>query len=415
MSSAASLIMALLAVPCAGCGAAANQSEYASCLREPKSWGEGMTRTGYVSAFKLENDSSGIGLPASGDPFRATITRHDCKDSLHITGPGVNFEGGPWLPLWDEAFVASYKTNRLAFAYYAAEHEAYVWLDGARKGPYHDISVSPRFSDNGEHVAYLVHELDGSFTLHADGKAITNHPPVSTWPFLYVLDDGRLAAPTYDRYQTRQILVGDYRSPPLDELCNNWAFQPGPAGHWGFAAKKKGKWVTVIDGAELDVEGIPSRCDIHFSKDGRHAGYVVQPVSGEPASKRGVVLDGVYHPELERASELVFQGDFAVATVEERRPSDGVSFHVLHLVGQPTPKVAPTRDDYEPPPAPSSPAWVQIQIGDSLGPRLDHLDWQSLSMDPDGRIRYRGLRASGPVELVDNVVQPPKAKAAIAE
>jgi hypothetical protein len=196
-------------------------------------------------------------------------------------------------------------------------------------------------------------------------------------------------------------------------------FQVGQLGQWGFSAKAGGKWISVVNGAMLGIGGIPSRCEIRFSEDGRRYGYVVHPVAGDPASKRGVVLDGVHHPELELASDLVFvESGLAIATVEEHGLPGGATEQVLHVVGQPTPEVPPTRDDYEPSPMPntSSRTWVRVQIGESLGPRMDRVDMKSISLDPDGRIRYRGHRTSGPVDLVDNVVQKrAPARATVAE
>lgn len=402
-----------------GCGAANDQSTYASCLREPRSWGEGATRTGQISAFRMENDYSSYGSPEG--VFRASITRSSCKDSLHVTGPGVDFQGGPWLPLWESGFAANYKKNRLAFAYYTGEHRAFVWIDGAVRGPYHEISVSPRFSESGEHVAYLVTEPDGTFTLHTDQRRTTHHPRVSDWPFLYVLDDGRLAASSYQKGEKDPkiiVVVGDYNSAPMDELCSNWGFQPGPKGHYGFAAKLQGRWITIIDGEKVPVSGLPSRCEIKFSEDGRRSGYVSTAVAGEPASKQGLVLDRVYHPELEQATDFVFQGAIPVATMEDKRAAGGTK--VLVLVGFPTPGVAPSPDDAAPARAPD-PEGVyprpstRVKIGDSVGPKLDVFEWKTLAVDEAGHVHYQGERSGVKVDLVDNVIQsPPKAGPAVA-
>jgi hypothetical protein len=86
--SSLTLLLPVIASPgCAGAGAGAgagNRSTYESCLREPRSWGEGATRMGYVSAHKLEIESYGYGHgPGSPESrFRALITRKDCKDTL---------------------------------------------------------------------------------------------------------------------------------------------------------------------------------------------------------------------------------------------------------------------------------------------------------------------------------------------
>jgi len=411
LSIASTVTSALLAAMPLGC--ASGSSTYASCLREPSAWGEGATRSGVITARGLDTYDKG----SQENKFVATISRQDCKDSLRVAGPGVDMRGGPWLPLWDEGFTASYKTNRLAFAYYAAEHQAYVWIDGTSRGPYYDIAISPRFSENGEHVAYLVYDSAKEYTLFTDGRAIKNHPRISDWPFLYVLDDGRVAAPSYREDKSIVIIVGEsYKSPPLEDLCQHWGFQAGPRGQWGFAAKSGGAWITVINGTKLDIGGIPSRCEIKFSEDGRHYGYVVLPVAGEPASKRGVVIDGVYHPELELASEVSFPNGVPIATVEERGlPGNGVE-RVLHVVGQPTPTVAPSRDDYEPRQGASERAWMRVKIGTSLGPRVDIVKFDSIAVDAEGHVKYVAERASEPIQFIDNVMQQrPAVKAVIAQ
>lgn len=393
----------------AACGAP-GQSTYASCLREPKSYGEGATRNGHVTSYRIEQEYYLYSAPE--EAFRTTITRSDCKDSLRVKGPGIEFSGGPWLPLWDEGFAANYNTKRLAFAYYAEEHKAYVWVDGKAWGPYHDIMVSPRFSDNGEHVAFVVKEGDGTFTLIADGRRVPNHPMVTSWPFLYVLDDGRLAAPSRRSDQKVEVIVGNYRSPPFDELCGDRGFSPGPKGHYGLTGKVGSSWVTIIDGAEVKTRSLPSHCEIKFSEDGSRSGYLGMAIEKDPASKQGVVIDGVYHPELERASDFAFYGSLPVATKDERRQG-GDTVRTLVVVGTRTPEQPPTEDV---PPAAGAPpqTWIRVRIGDSVGPRLDEVDLKSLKMDDDGRVRYTGRRRGTSFELVDNVVQEAPKPASVA-
>lgn len=394
-----------------GCASTHDQSTYASCLREPRSYGDGETRTGTVTAYRNEKDYSPY--QSVEGVFRTSITREHCKDRVHITGNGVDFQGGPWISVWDEAFAANYKKNRLAFAYYSEEHTAYVWVDGTSRGPYHDISISPRFSESGEHVAYLILESDKSFTLYADDRKIAHHPPISNWPFFYVLDDGRIAAPSYEKDKGYVVQVGDYRSPLFEELCSNGSFQVGPRGHYGFIGKLKGRWTTIIDGVAVKVSGMPSQCQIKFSEDGRRSGYLSMPVEKDPTSKQGVVLDGVLRPELELATEFTFQGSIPMATVEDKLSREG-TVRVLHLVDLPTPAVLPSPDDTAPLPRTDQRTWVRVKIGDSVGPRLDVLEWPTLSVDSGGHVRYQGERGGAKVEVIDNVILGPRKPPSVA-
>jgi hypothetical protein len=89
---------------------------------------------------------------------------------------------------------------------------------------------------------------------------------------------------------------------------------------------------------------------------------------------------------------------------------------VLHVVGQPTPTVAPSRDDYEPRQGASERAWMRVKIGTSLGPRVDIVKFDSIAVDAEGHVKYVAERAGEPIQFIDNVMQQrPAVKAVIAQ
>jgi hypothetical protein len=294
---------------CAGCGAAA-LDVHARCVRDPAGWGDGQPRRGRVGELGFQAEG---GWP-SEDSIRAEIVRKDCLETLTVQGATTPFRGGPYRPLWDEAIVAHHATKRLAVAYEPREDEWFVWLDGRVYGPYEALTLPPRFSRSGEHVAWATRRGDALQTLYVDGRVDSFGPVMNGQPFFYVLDDGRVAAAIRHGEAHHEILVGGYRSGRLEELCYNFGFVVGPKSRWAYTAKKQGIWRTVVDGEELPFRGVPARCNIEFSDDGARYAYLALPVDGEPGSRLAAIVDGKSYGVPEGANDLVFDGQNAFVT-----------------------------------------------------------------------------------------------------
>lgn len=395
----AALAMASSGALAIGCTPAWQRSTYEQCLASPQSWGEGQIRRGELGVNGFLSGQYG----SEDKSFTVSITRKDCLDTVDVRGRGVEFHGGPFRPMWDSAFAVSFETNRLAVAHYTDEHEAWVWLDGERHGPYDGIGIGPRFSRSGAHVAWAA--LEGSAqVLYVDGREVRRGQRLLDFPFFWVLDDGRVAAPLLRSDGKLQFLVGaDYDSGPLDEHCS---FVVGPRSRWAFTAKRDGQWITVIDGKELGVPGVPQNCDVRFSEDGAHFGYLNSTTFGAPRTWAGLVLDGSFIPLAEDASSFDFHGDLPVVKLDKKAGRDHTDWEATFVtVGVETPRAAPTADDYEPDRGYSpGRSWARVKIGDSVGPRFDRI--KDLRRDERGRIRYVGLRHEAPHEVVDNVIVP---------
>ncbi len=399
--AALALATPVLALTLGGCTPAWQRPTYENCVREPRAWGEGSLRRGTITAAGFQEGS----YQASPDELAVTITRSDCLDSVEVRGRGIEFRGGPYRPLWDSAFAFSHESNRLALAHYSAEDEAWVWLDGKRHGPYPGIGIGPRFSQDGTHVAWAT--LDGSDqVLWVDGREVRRGERLLDHPFFWVLNDGRVAAPVLRTDGKHQILIGnDYDSGPFEEHCSSWGFRVGTGHHWAYTIKRSGKWVTVVDGREVNVPGVPGSCDVVFSEGGRW-GYVNLPAPGMPETWRGAVLDGKFLAVEASSATFEFVGELPIVR-GTRKVAPNVEDWEQRTValGVPTPATPPSEDAWEPQRTSISRQWARVQIGASVGPKFDRI--KELAQGPDGSIRYVGLRHETPHIVVDNVIVPP--------
>lgn len=404
-----------LAIGVVGCGAPAwKRPVYDQCLAEPPAFRDGRVRDGVVNSTGF---SEGVYGPVA---VRVTISRTACLDTVDIVGPNVQFHGGPFLPVSDAAFAASDAAGRVAFAYQTEAGEAWVWVDGTRYGPYASIAIGPRFSAEGRHVAWATMDGDEQ-VLFVDGREVRRGRRFGG-SFFWVLDDGRVAAPLLHEDFKFQVVVGnDYDSGVLDEACGSFSFEPGPRGHWGFAAKKDGRWRTIVDGRELPGDGVPSGCHIAFSSDGAHFGYLSMPVAATRHVPTSVVLDGRAFPVDEGAHTFEFVGDLPlVRSSRQLAPNTHDWETLVEIVGAPTPEGPSARDAFEPrADYQGRREWARVKIGDSLGPMFDRVE--GFAREPDGQIRYVGLRGETRLDVVDNRIvpaappRPPLRTPAIAE
>lgn len=385
---------------------------YDQCRAEPSAWGEGSQRRGTVGPFGFVEDRT----TPDDKAFVATITRKHCLDFVEVSGFGRSFRGGPFLPMSDSAFVSSAGAKRLAVAHSTEDGASWVWLDGTQFGPYERLDLHPRFSNDGRHVAWAA--MDGSEqVLFVDGREARRGERLIEAPFFWVLDSGKVAAALLRSDDKKQILVGEYDSGPLDELCDSSGFSVGPRGRWAYAARRGETWSTVVDGRETRIEGVPLGCRVEFTRDGTRYGYVAMPGARGSRVPPKLVLDGRVTPLEDGVTSFWFDGQLPlVRSSRQTGPSLNAWEHKTIVLETPTPREAPSVDEYQPEAGYGGGTWERVQIGESVGPKFDRIE--KLERDASGRVRYVGVRRQGSVEVIDNVIvvpSPTRRGPAIAE
>jgi hypothetical protein len=410
-SAAALTIALLLSLPaCAG----GPRGPYESCLREPSAYRNGLSRQGATSPQSgfWWQDWGGGGIPPNDPVMRVTLTKNDCLYSIHAEGPLGRWTQGGFTYLDEMTFHQDRSGRRLGFVGFD-EAGVYAVIDGDRGPAYKDILWRPSFSPSGQRSGYLAKTEAGAVAV-VDGQIVARAPDFHRSLF-EVLDDGRFAAAPKRGDGQYEVILGNVTSPPVADLCDRRPAVILPSGRFAFVGKHGDVYTTYVDGREVAAPGIPANCEIVFSDDETRFGWIAihTGAGGVASTETGAIIDGAYHPLGEQGADVRFRAGLAIIHTNKADPS-GYSIHgnrkwehVHWLVDLATPAAPPTQDDYFPVDNGWTVEWSRVQIGQSVGPRFDKIDWLSLFVDDRGKVHYTGDRRGSKIEVIDNVIIAP--------
>lgn len=413
MARSAALLPSFLLLFLSAC-AAAPRGPYESCLREPGAYREGRTRKGATTShggvWWMDWDGGGVWPREPVLDLRLTIK--DCLYSVHAEGAPARWEQGGFTYLDEMSFHQDRSGRRVGFVAFD-KAGAYAVIDGAKSPAYERILWRPSFSPDGRHAGYLAKSRAGAVAV-VDGLVAMRARDFHEVLF-EVLDDGRFAAAPRREDGKYEVVLGAVTSPPVDDLCDSRTPVIRPSGRFAFVGMRGGAYVTFVDDREIPAPGLPARCEIVFSEDDTRWGWIALHTGpgGLASDEIGAVIDGTYHPLAATTAEIRFRAGLAIVRTSRADPS-GYTIHgprkweyVHWLADLSTPAARPTEDDYHPVDNGHTVEWTRVRIGESVGPRFDEIDWNSLFFDDRGRVHYTGVRGGVRVEVIDNVLIAP--------
>lgn len=173
-------------------------------------------------------------------------------------------------PEFDAVGPPVFSADSVHLAYWAkGKKERVIIVDGQPKFEFKELLGGPRFSPDGQHIAY-VDWSNGGFVGTLDGKSIAE----SKAPGYHTFSIGK--------YFVEQITF----SPDSQRLA--YVVVSGGENYWE-GATKRAKHLVLVDGHEdnlYDAYGI----NLTFSSDSRHVAYIVH--GGLKKDKSTVVIDG---------------------------------------------------------------------------------------------------------------------------
>jgi Tol biopolymer transport system component len=236
-----------------------------------------------------------------------------------------------WIAVWASAVVGLMVTVVSQSA--AAPPDAYK-VEETRLGPMPDPKLSPVFSNDGRHVAYILQTgekrgvvFDGQASAEYDQVAVTFSP------------DGKRLAYVVSKGQKQLVVVDGKESPEYDNV-RYLNFSPD-SQRLAYAAKTGQQWFAVVDGAagpgynEIFIKarsggikpGVGTPC---FSPDSKHVVYIAWTNGGQI-----MVVDGQAGPTFVTYYSVVFSPDGQrMAYLAENTVPNG-SGHVVTVDGAP--------------------------------------------------------------------------------
>lgn len=384
---------------------------YESCLREPSAYREGRSREGFTTTqggfWWL--DWEGTGVRPRDPVLTVTLTKKDCLYSIRAEGAEARWAQGGFTYLDDMSFHQDRSGRRLGFVAFDAAG-AYAVIDGVKSPPYEKILWRPSFSPSGRRSGYLAKTASGAVAV-VDGQIVARERGFHEGLF-EVLDDGRFAAAPKREDGMYEVVLDTMRTAPFTDLCRATI---RPSGRSAVVGKLGDTYVTFIDGQEIQAPGIPGRCEVTFAPDDSRWGWIALHTGpgGVKSEEAAAVIDGKVHPLPTSVAELHFIAGLAVVRTSTADPS-GYTIHGARkwekthwLVDLQTPAVPPTKDDYSPVDNGWTVEWTRVKIGDSVGPRFDQVDWNTLFVDAQGKVHYTGERRGQRMEVIDNVLIAP--------
>lgn len=377
------------------------------CAKAPKSY-EALPAE--VSAA----DQNGQSVPES-DPRAAVVVRierRDCMFRANVTKGRSTGVFGPYESI--QPGDVDLSPGGGGFVIVGRRPKAIGVTVNGVQDPTHEDVGRPMISRNGQHVAYLAQ--DGEETsVWVDGKwAQRGKGATALDQLLGILDDGRAAYLVKTGDGRKRLVVGEWSSLPFDSLQSQAVWR----GERFTAFLLRGtQWEAVVDGWTEPVKGQPTST-VFFSADGAHWGYTVYrgdlpvkayelvldgaatvlPTRGDTAP--GVTLFGtvpVYYFYPGRVAANLSPGGLPVSPSAQNDEAE------LVIVGARTPGASPSSDEWTKRHAGRSGQYVQI--GASRGPQFDVVVADSLRIDEQGRVHYRGRRSDMEYYLIDNVIQ----------
>ena len=366
-------------------------------------------------------DWGGGGYRPQNQVLALRLSKQDCLYSILVEGQGVRWEQGGFTSLDGHDFRQDLSGRHVGFVGHVKD-DTFVVIDGVKSPPYRGVLWPPSWSPDGRHAGYLAKEGTGAVAV-VDGRVVGRAPEYHRGMF-EVLDDGRFGAAPKRADGQYEVVVGDVRSPPVDDLCDSHLATVLPSGRFAVVGKRGSAYVPIVNGEEIEAPGVPAGCRIVFSPDGERWGWIALHVGpgGVASREQAAIVDGkLYSLEREAmATEVSFFTGLAIVRAQKADPS-GQTLHgyrkwetVHWLVDLDTPAVPPTEDGYFPPDHGQTVEWARVRIGSSVGPRFDRIDLQSLHVDAAGSTHYVGERGGFRLDVVDNVLAPARSQAVAA-